>query len=70
VQRRLAELEEQGTGVDRAVLHAQVVERDRQDAGRAIAPLRAASDAIEIDSSELSVEQVVDRIASLVPSRR
>jgi cytidylate kinase len=70
VQRRLAELEEQGAHVDPLVLRAQVIERDRLDANRPISPLRAAPDAIEIDSSAMSAAQVVERIASLALARR
>ncbi|HTV75132.1 MAG TPA: (d)CMP kinase [Candidatus Acidoferrales bacterium] len=67
VQRRLAELQAQGVVVDGQTLHAQVVERDRLDATRPVAPLRPASDAVEIDSSDLTVEDVVERIVALAP---
>jgi len=66
VERRLAELVARGATIDRAALHAQIVERDRFDQERPISPLRPARDAIEIDSTGLSVEAVVERIAALV----
>ena len=66
VERRLAELAERGTIVERATLHDEIVERDRLDRERAISPLRPAADAIEIDSTGLSVGAVVERIAALV----
>ncbi|MGP6157325.1 MAG: (d)CMP kinase [Vulcanimicrobiaceae bacterium] len=69
VQRRNAELAERGTRVDPDELRRQMKERDRLDAGRAVAPLRPAPDAVEIDASELSVEQVVDAIARLFERR-
>ncbi|MGH7707734.1 MAG: (d)CMP kinase [Vulcanimicrobiaceae bacterium] len=69
VRRRLAELGARGTQVDANVLRAQIIERDRLDEGRAIAPLRAAAGAVMIDSSALSIEAVVDRIAGLLADR-
>ena len=66
VERRLAELAARGTIVDRAALHAEIVERDALDTTRATAPLVAAADAVEIDSTGLSVDEVVARIAALV----
>jgi cytidylate kinase len=66
VGRRLAELAEHGTAVDPAELAAQLRERDALDAGRAVAPLRPAPDALVLDSTDLSVEQVVARIVAAV----
>lgn len=43
-------------------VHTELLRRDAYDSGRASSPLRQASDAIELDSSELSVEQVVAAI--------
>jgi len=45
---------------------AEIAERDRQDSTRAIAPLRQAADAELVDSSDLTVEQVVARIVAKV----
>jgi cytidylate kinase len=70
VRRRGAELEREGARVDPLVLRAQVIERDRLDANRAVSPLRAAADAVEIDSSRLSVPEVVERIVALALARR
>jgi cytidylate kinase len=66
VERRLAELTAEGRVVDRATLQAEIEERDRLDSTRETAPLRAAADAREIDSSGLTVEEVVERIAAIV----
>ncbi|MBD5655447.1 MAG: (d)CMP kinase [Candidatus Eremiobacteraeota bacterium] len=66
VERRLAELTERGVAVEPAVLRAQLQERDRLDETRDVAPLRAAADAVRIDSSAMTVEAVVDRIEGLV----
>jgi cytidylate kinase len=43
-------------------------ERDARDAGRQHAPMVAAADAIEIDTTGLTIEQVVDKIVALVPA--
>jgi cytidylate kinase len=66
VRRRLDELTARGVAVDRATLYAEIEERDRLDAGRALSPLRRAPDAIELDSTGLSVDDVVERIAARV----
>ena len=42
----------------------EVKERDYRDSTRAIAPLKKAEDAIEIDSSNLSISEVVDKMLS------
>jgi cytidylate kinase len=70
VERRLAELAARGTRVSRPDLRAEIEERDRLDATRAVAPLRPAADALEIDSSGATVDEVVDRIAELARAIR
>ena len=47
-------------------IKAGIAARDEKDSSRAVAPLIKAQDAIEIDTSSLSLEQVVDRIISLL----
>jgi cytidylate kinase len=59
-RRRQRELEARGQAVDFAVLLAKIQERDRRDASRAIAPMRPAVDALELDSTTLSLEEIVD----------
>ena len=63
-RRRAAEL---GTDTE-TVLRDQAL-RDAQDREREHSPLRAAPDAVELDTSGLSVDEVVDRIAELVRGR-
>ena len=65
-RRRAAELRAAGRPVDPATTRAEIVARDERDSTRAAAPLRKADDAIEIDSSALAVEEVVDRMAAIV----
>jgi cytidylate kinase len=68
VERRAAELAARGTAVDPTSLRDEIVERDRFDASRAVAPLRPAPDAVTIDSSGMTVDEVVGKIAALVES--
>ncbi len=58
-QRRYRELRQKGMAVDLARITSELRERDRQDSGRELAPLKAAADAILIDSSALSIDAVL-----------
>lgn len=53
-------------GGDEAEVLAQVQERDARDMGRADAPLRAAAEAVVIDTSSLSIDEAVTRAIGLV----
>jgi cytidylate kinase len=68
-RRRVIELRAAGREVDPAATLAELQARDHRDSTRAIAPLRQADDAVEIDSSALSAERVVDRMAEVVRER-
>jgi cytidylate kinase len=61
-QRRYKQLIDKGIHANLAALSRELEERDRRDATRAVAPLRPAQDAVQIDSSQLSIDQVVDLI--------
>jgi len=64
--RRAAELRAEGDDVDvREVLEA-LMERDRRDSEREVAPLRRAADAAEVDTSELTLDEVVDAVVAIV----
>ncbi len=65
-KRRFNQLNEKGVNVTLAGLILEIQERDARDMNRAEAPLVAASDAITIDTSELSIEQVVTQVLALV----
>ncbi len=67
--RRYKQLKEKGLTVNLADLSQEIIERDRRDSSRPVAPLRPAEDAVVIDSTGLSVSQVVDRVLELVGSR-
>jgi len=57
--RRVEQLRNKGEQVDEQQLLAQIIQRDRDDRERTIAPLKAAPDALTIDSTGLPVEEVV-----------
>lgn len=62
VRRRAAQYERRGEAVDEEAMRKEVEARDRVDTERAVAPLRPAPDAIVIDTDELTVDEVVDKI--------
>jgi CMP/dCMP kinase len=64
-QRRAAEL-----GVDVGTVLAEQAIRDERDTAREHSPLQAAPDAVTVDSTHLTLPEVVERIASLVRERR
>ena len=61
-RRRYDELCAKGFQVDYAALEKEIEERDKNDSTRAISPLRRADDAVLIDTSELSIDEVVASI--------
>jgi cytidylate kinase len=68
-RRRYEELSAKGEDVSMEGLIAEVRSRDQNDRSRRIAPLRAAEDAICIDTTDLSFEQQVDRVVELARTR-
>ncbi len=65
-QRRWEELTGRGVAADFDETLADVVRRDAQDAQRAIAPLRIADDAMQLDASELTADEVISAIVARV----
>ena len=65
-QRRYKQLKEQGIDVNLDKIRKELCERDNRDKTRANAPLVKADDAVYIDSSVLTIDQVVERGLSLV----
>jgi cytidylate kinase len=63
--RRYKQLQAKGMDVKLADLLRGIQERDAQDMNRAIAPLKPAEDAVVIDSSVMSIQQVFDRVVQL-----
>ena len=64
--RRYKELLEKGENADLDKIEADIIDRDNRDMNREIAPLKQAEDAVYIDSSDMSIEEVVDNIISCV----
>lgn len=60
--RRYKELTEKGKDCNLDQIREDIIQRDRQDSERAISPLRQAEDAILLDSSDLSIDQVIDTL--------
>ena len=69
-RRRQAELAAAGTPAPLDAITAELRARDTQDETRELAPLRKAADAIEVDTSDLTVEQVVERLLEAIERRR
>jgi len=69
-RRRVAELAAAGATVDYQATLREIAERDQRDASRDVAPMVAAPDAVLVDSSVQTLEQVVDSLARLVEARQ
>jgi cytidylate kinase len=68
-QRRTLELQAAGRPAVLAEVLAEMRARDARDSGRAVAPLRRADDAIEIDSSLATPDEIVERMAAIIRAR-
>ncbi|AVO55226.1 (d)CMP kinase [Ectopseudomonas mendocina] len=68
-RRRYLQLKSKGDDVNLASLLDEIRARDERDTQRAVAPLKPAADAILLDSTELSIEQVLERILREVADR-
>jgi cytidylate kinase len=69
VRRRLEESRANGVQISESVLAAQMKERDQRDSTRADAPLAQAPDAVYLDSTSLTVQQVEEAILKMVRAR-
>jgi len=67
--RRYKQLIDKGNNANLAALSRDLEERDQRDAERAVAPLKPAPDAVLLDSSNLAIDQVVDRVLRLYRER-
>jgi CMP/dCMP kinase len=65
-ERRILQGAEKGAQPERQRIAAELQERDRRDRTRAASPLTPAEDAVIIDSSHMSIDQVVDKVEELV----
>jgi len=68
-RRRQAELRAKGVSESFEEVQRAIEERDKSDENRAVGPLRPASDAIVVDSTDLSIEEVVEKLLSCVKEK-
>ena len=68
-RRRYKQLLEKGESVSLRALEAQVRSRDERDMSRDVSPLIAAPDAVELDTSELSIQEVLDTVLNIALMR-
>ena len=69
-QRRYEQLRSNGMRVNFRAVLADIRERDGRDSRRAASPMRPAEDAVVIDSTEMTIAEVLDRALALVSQRR
>jgi len=65
-ERRYKQLKDKGENVNLTRLFREIKARDLRDQSRSIAPLRPAEDAVIIDSTDLSIEEVFEKLVSLI----
>ena len=68
-KRRADEMAAKGVFVDPAALEKEISERDYRDMHRENSPLCAAEDAVVIDSSYMTIEEVVEKMLSVIEER-
>lgn len=69
-ERRYIQLKNKGLSANVRALLASIQARDERDKRRAVSPLKPAADAVLIDSTELSIDEVLDRVHSEAIRRR
>ncbi len=67
--RRYKELLNKGQNVTFDEVKNDIIERDRNDMSRKASPLKKADDAVELDTTDLNLEEVVDRVVDIVNGR-
>ena len=68
--RRYKELLEKGEKTDLAAIEAQIRERDERDMNREVSPLRQAEDAVLVDTSDMTIDEVTQRIMEIIEAKR
>lgn len=67
--RRFLQLQQKGLNVNLAQIQRELDKRDQRDASRSVAPLKPAKDAIQLDTTNMTVEQTFQRVYELVSQR-
>ncbi len=68
-RRRWSELKEKGVSADIEAIEQDIIDRDHRDMTREFAPLKQAEDAVLLDSSDLNIDEVVEKILELYQER-
>lgn len=68
-ERRFKQLQEKGEPVNKGALIADIIERDARDSNRLVSPLRPADDAVVIDSTDLGIEQVFNKMLEVIKAK-
>jgi len=66
-KRRYKQLKEKGVSVNLDSLLHEIAARDERDAGRAVAPLKPAEDAVIVDSTGTAITEVIERVLAVLP---
>jgi cytidylate kinase len=66
-RRRYKQLKEKGVSVNLDSLLHEIAARDERDAGRAVAPLKPAEDAVVLDSTGTPITEVIERVLAVLP---
>ncbi len=66
-KRRYKQLKDKGVSVNLDSLLHEIAARDERDAGRAVAPLKPATDAVIVDSTGTPIAEVIERVLSVLP---
>lgn len=69
-ERRFLELKEKGVECHIDKIEQDIIERDNRDMNREISPLKQADDAVLVDSSNMNIEQVVEKISDIINKAR
>ena len=68
-ERRYKQLQQKGTNVNMAELISDIKARDERDTNRAVSPLTPAVDAVLLDSTALTIDEVLTKILSIVSDK-
>ena len=69
-KRRYKELKEKGTDCDLDEIEKDIIDRDYRDMHRENSPLKQAEDAVLLDSSDMTLKEVVDAIVAMIEKKQ
>ena len=68
-RRRRLELEAKGIDVPQDKMEQEISARDEYDSSRKVSPLKAADDAVRVDTTDLGIDDVVDRVSEIIEAK-